>query len=75
MSSYKSFKPETPIEKARRLGKIAEAMADVMLERDAAAGNCTIDDLAYAGFTSAEITEYAPEARTTATRRSVREAA
>lgn len=42
---------------------IAHQMAAVMRERLAAEGQCTIDDLARAGFTSAQIIEYADEAR------------
>jgi len=71
----RSYRPETPAEKARRTGTVAKALADEMIEREAASGNCTVDDLAYAGFTAAEITEHAHEAREIARRSAVRETA
>ncbi len=40
-----------------------DLMADVMRERVAQAGACTLDDLAAAGFTAAEVAEYAGIAR------------
>jgi len=43
--------------------EIAVRMAAVMREREAATGACDQHDLARAGFTSAQIIEYADEAR------------
>jgi hypothetical protein len=42
---------------------IPRRMADVMRERVALAGSCDAHDLARAGFTAAQILEYADEAR------------
>ncbi|WP_454919250.1 hypothetical protein [Xanthobacter sediminis] len=42
---------------------IPRRMAQVMREQVAAGGACTVDDLARAGFTAAQILEYADEAR------------
>lgn len=66
---------ETPTERARRLDKIPAAMAEVMVERESGSGGCTVDDLASAGFTAAEILEYTDDARKLARRSSVREVA
>ncbi|MBB6308943.1 hypothetical protein [Xanthobacter tagetidis] len=42
---------------------VAQRMAQVMRERVALAGSCDVHDLARAGFTAAQIIEYADEAR------------
>ncbi|GGF56487.1 hypothetical protein GCM10007301_15190 [Azorhizobium oxalatiphilum] len=42
---------------------VAARMADVMRQREAETGRCTADDLACAGFTCAQIIEFADEAR------------
>ena len=49
-----------------------DRMADFMRDRTGFAGACTADDLAAAGFTSAEILEYGDIARARAARGMVR---
>lgn len=51
-----------------------DLMADVMRERVAQDGACTVDHLSAAGFTAAEIAEYADIARGRAARAMVRSA-
>ncbi len=50
-------------EPAAECAAIATRMADVMRRREAETGRCTFDDLACAGFTSAQIIEFSDEAR------------
>ncbi len=66
----------TPVEKARMSGvkAIVRLMAETMIERRSAKGDCTERDLRMAGFRPAEIETHAMAARQEAMR-AVREAA
>lgn len=55
-----------------RVGAITGLMAGAMIERAAAGGSCTEDDLTDAGFTAAEIIEFAADAKALAASRAVR---
>lgn len=74
-TNNRSFIPETPAERARRLGNIPQAMAEAMITRAALTGDCTDKDLVFAGFRKAEIDEHGDAAREIASRSAERQAA
>lgn len=55
-------KRRAPLPKVRRKPASAEDMAGVLLERAAANGSCSEDDLLAAGFTQREIARLGPKA-------------
>ncbi len=57
---------------ALKVGGIIGVMAVVMIEAASGAGSCSEADLAEAGFTSAEIIEFAADAKALAASRAVR---